>query len=109
MPEGISWEEEVAISGNQAADEAATEALGMHPAFNKPILAAAKKSFLMAKNVCLLAAKALPEWGPGKQGGKKQFREEVLVAKSRRAHQKQLAEQQVLSKHCSHVMVDTFG
>ena len=84
----LPQEEVVAISGNKAADEAATEALGMHPAFSEEPLAVSKKQFMMAKNVLLLAAKALPEWGAGKRGGKKLYREEVLAHKSKRAHLK---------------------
>ena len=92
LPEGITEEEEIAIFGNKAADEMATEGLEMHPAFNIEKLNLARKTFLMAKNILLLAARALPAWNSNK--GKKVYREEVLQDKSARAFQRQLAKQE---------------
>ena len=92
MPENISQQEEICISGNKAADELATEARVQHPAFKPDPLKVARRSFLMAKNVLLLAAKALPLWQAGKKGGRKEYREEVLQQRSIRQHQRQLAQ-----------------
>ena len=47
----------------------------------------------MAKNVCYLAALALPEWQRTAGAGKLQLREEVLVDRSRRKHQRELRSQ----------------
>ena len=77
-----------AIIGNKAADEAATEGQYLHPPFDEKILAKAKRSYLMAKNILLLAARALPEWSACKQGGKKELREEILVQRSRNKHRR---------------------
>ena len=59
-----------------------------HPAFDPERLAEAKKAFHMAKNVCKLAALALPEWKRVPDPGNLQYREEVLIAKSSRKHRK---------------------
>ena len=91
LPEGITQEEGIAISGNKGADELATEGLSMHPEFNSDMFLEAKRVFLMAKNILLLAARALPAWNSTKD--RKVFREEVLQAKSARAYQRQLTKE----------------
>ena len=61
LPAGITEEEAIAISGNQVADQLATDTLEAHPEFDKDLWDKAKKGYFMAKNVCHIAALALPE------------------------------------------------
>ena len=107
LPSDLPQEEVVAISGNKAADEAATEALGMHPAFSEEPLAVSKKQFMMAKNVLLLAAKALPEWGAGKRGVQNSTGKRSLHTRAKEPTSKQAKRH--LCNSCSLQMGATFG
>ena len=82
--------------GNFAAGEIATESFNLHLGFKEDELAQAKKQFFMARNICKLAALALPEWQKAPGGGKLLAREEILEQRSRRnilRQQKQQEEQ----------------
>ena len=92
IPAGFSPQEENDIIGNMAADELATEAKDMHEPFDDIKFKAAKKAYHMARNVLLLAARALPEWQASKHQGKKHYREEVLQARSIAKHSRDIAQ-----------------
>ena len=72
-----------------AADELAADSRDMHPALDSDLFCKAKKHYFMAKNVLLLAARALPEWQASRQGGKQHHREEVLAQRSQLKHRRE--------------------
>ena len=90
LPAGLTMIEQIAILGNMAADEVATDSLAAHPSYDQDHYDDAKRHFHIAKNVCHLAALALPAWHRTKGSGKLLLREEVLTARSRRKHSRHL-------------------
>ena len=70
IPSDLPEQEVKKIIGNQAADQLATDAYDMHPALDQNEFAESKKDYYMAKNILLLAAKALPEWQASRKCGK---------------------------------------
>ena len=88
LPPNISAADKKNILGNMAADDLATEALADHPPLDAEEMSISRKHFYMARNVCHLAALALPEWQGVAAKGKLQLREEVLVQRSIQKHER---------------------
>ena len=74
---------------NTAADQVATDTFAEHPSFDEGKLDLAKKRYYMAKNICKLAALAVPAWQRSTESGKLQLREDILVARSRHRRQRE--------------------
>ena len=81
LPAGLSRQEELNVLGNIAVDELATDTMDMHPKYDDKRLDRSYRSFHLAKQVCHLAALALPLWPKVEESGKLSLRPEVQQAR----------------------------